>query len=45
MNFVLGELFARAVLRLAKDSGIGLQTIDLVGSHGQTICHLPAGRR
>jgi len=45
MNFVLGELFAKAALRLAGDSGISLGSIDLIGSHGQTIRHLPAGRR
>ena len=45
MNFVLGELFADAVLRLADDSGVPLASIDLIGSHGQTIHHLPAGRR
>ena len=45
MNFVLGELFAEAVLRLANDSDISLGSIDLIGSHGQTIRHLPAGRR
>jgi anhydro-N-acetylmuramic acid kinase len=41
MNFVIGELFARALIDLARKSGIPLRSIDLVGSHGQTICHLP----
>jgi len=44
MNFVLGEVFATAVLTLARRSRISLGSIDLVGSHGQTIHHLPAGR-
>ena len=43
MNFRLGELFAAAVLRLAEDNGVDLASVDLVGSHGQTICHLPDG--
>jgi anhydro-N-acetylmuramic acid kinase len=35
LNFLLGELFAEAVLK----SGVPLETIDLIGSHGQTIFH------
>ena len=45
MNFVLGELLAESVLRLAAESGVGLGNIDLVGSHGQTIYHESAGQR
>ena len=45
MNFVLGEVFAAGLIRLAAKSGIALSTIDLVGSHGQTIFHIPHGRR
>jgi len=45
LNFVLGEVFADGVVRIAKKCGIPLAAIDLVGSHGQTIYHLPAGRR
>ncbi|MFA6134780.1 MAG: anhydro-N-acetylmuramic acid kinase [Phycisphaerae bacterium] len=45
MNFVLGELFADAVITLANRSGLGLSSIDLIGSHGQTIYHIPTGRR
>jgi len=45
LNFVLGEAFAAALLRLARKSGIAPGSIDLVGSHGQTVCHIPEGRR
>jgi anhydro-N-acetylmuramic acid kinase len=45
LNFVIGEVFADALLRLCRKSGIGLKTIDLIGSHGQTIYHNPRGRR
>jgi anhydro-N-acetylmuramic acid kinase len=45
LNFVLGEVFAEALIRVCDRSGVPLGTIDLVGSHGQTVHHLPAGRR
>ena len=45
MNFALGEVFASAVIRLAGRSGVALESIDLIGSHGQTIHHIPHGRR
>jgi anhydro-N-acetylmuramic acid kinase len=35
LNFLLGELFADAL----RESGIPLETIELIGSHGQTIFH------
>ncbi len=35
LNFLLGELFADAL----KQSGVPLETIELIGSHGQTIFH------
>ena len=41
LNFRLGEEFARAVIHLAKMAHVPLKMIDLVGSHGQTIKHLP----
>ena len=44
-NFVLGEVFADAVIKLCSKSGISLGSIDLIGSHGQTIYHQPSGRR
>jgi len=45
LNFVLGEVFASAVMKLAAKARIRLDSIDLIGSHGQTICHIPRGRR
>ena len=35
LNFLLGELFAEALQK----AGVPLQTIELIGSHGQTIFH------
>ncbi len=43
-NFVLGEVFASAVLKLSAKLGVGLSSIDLIGSHGQTIQHIPQPR-
>lgn len=39
MNFVLGELFAQAAIAVASE--IGIDKVDLIGSHGQTIYHMP----
>ena len=44
-NFVLGEVFADSIIKLCSQSGIALNSIDLVGSHGQTIYHNPRGKR
>ena len=41
MNFVLGEAFAEAALRLMGDHGLSPGEFDLVGSHGQTVRHMP----
>jgi len=44
-NFLLGEVFAEAVLRLCREQGVKLASLDLIGSHGQTVCHLPQGKK
>lgn len=41
MNVKLGELFAHAVVQVAEKAGIPVREIDFIGSHGQTIHHLP----
>ena len=41
MNFLLGEKFAEAALSITKKACISIDTVDLIGSHGQTIHHLP----
>jgi anhydro-N-acetylmuramic acid kinase len=45
MNAYLGELFAKAALRVIKKAAYSPSDIDLIGSHGQTIHHLPRGIR
>ena len=42
LNSLLGELFAQAVIHIAKKADYELSQIDLIGSHGQTIHHLPS---
>ena len=44
-NFVLGEFFAEAVARVCEKSGVAMRSIDLIGSHGQTIYHSPKPKR
>ncbi|MDZ7269954.1 MAG: anhydro-N-acetylmuramic acid kinase [candidate division KSB1 bacterium] len=41
LNVAVGECFAQAALALAQTAGIATAAIDLIGSHGQTIHHLP----
>jgi anhydro-N-acetylmuramic acid kinase len=43
----MGEWLARAVLELCSSAGVQPENIDLIGSHGQTIWHVPpkAGQR
>ncbi len=42
VNFALGEAFATAALAAAEQANLNPETIDLIGSHGQTVRHLPA---
>jgi anhydro-N-acetylmuramic acid kinase len=44
LNFLVGQLFAECIIRFCKENGISLSEIDLIGSHGQTICHIPAAK-
>jgi anhydro-N-acetylmuramic acid kinase len=45
MNAYLGELFAKAALLVIQKAGCRPTDIGLIGSHGQTIHHLPKGNR
>jgi anhydro-N-acetylmuramic acid kinase len=45
LNFLLAELYADAVTGLARRSGISMRKIHLIGSHGQTLQHLPRAHR
>lgn len=45
LNFLIGKLFAKAATKLCKDFGISITQVDLIGSHGQTIHHLPVEKK
>ncbi len=40
-NVFLGELFAQAAIAIARKAGVPMSRVALIGSHGQTIQHLP----
>ncbi len=41
LNAALGEAFAAAAKHVADDAGVPLHAIDAIGSHGQTVWHIP----
>lgn len=41
LNVIIGALFSDAVLKLMKRNRLQHESVDLIGSHGQTIHHLP----
>ncbi len=45
LNFLLAELYADAVKAVARKANVLLSKIDLIGSHGQTIHHLPKPKK
>lgn len=45
INVILGEAFARAALDFLIQDGIDPSAVDAIGSHGQTIWHLPRPRK
>jgi anhydro-N-acetylmuramic acid kinase len=45
LNFALGELLAAAVFKVALLGQVEPASIDVVGSHGHTVWHIPRGRR
>lgn len=40
LNAAIGEAFARAALEVATEAGVDMASVDLIGSHGQTLYHL-----
>lgn len=43
LNFELGELYAKAVAETCRRHSIPLESLELIGSHGQTIYHKGRG--
>jgi len=41
LNFLLGEAFAAACTGVIDQAGVKASDVDLIGSHGQTVHHLP----
>ena len=41
LNFLLGELFAASAKQLLQTAGVPADSVDLIGSHGQTVSHIP----
>lgn len=42
LNFALGERFAQAALAVIARAGLRPEDVDVIGSHGQTVAHLPS---
>jgi len=45
LNVVIAHFFADAVKKIARKARVQLSDIDLIGSHGQTVHHLPQLKR
>lgn len=43
LNVLIGESFASAAVALCGQAGLVLGEVDLIASHGQTVCHRPPG--
>ncbi|GJQ62572.1 MAG: anhydro-N-acetylmuramic acid kinase [Melioribacteraceae bacterium] len=45
LNFLIPQFYADAIAQTASKAGLQLSEIDLIGSHGQTIHHLPNNQK
>lgn len=44
LNFELGQLFSTSARTVVEKAGFSIEDIDFIGSHGQTIYHIPVDR-
>jgi len=45
MNFLTAEYYVDTIFKLCVQSGIKISELDLIGSHGQTVQHLPEAEK
>ncbi|HQH11749.1 MAG TPA: anhydro-N-acetylmuramic acid kinase, partial [Candidatus Sumerlaeota bacterium] len=45
LNFEIGQFFGKVAQRVIFNSGIPKDAIHVIGSHGQTVYHLPPGQK
>lgn len=45
LNVLVAHFFADAVKRLSQQANVSINKIDLIGSHGQTVHHIPVPRK
>jgi len=45
LNFILGKFYAKCINKFLFQKGISPEKIDIIGSHGQTIHHLPLSEK
>ncbi len=44
LDVIVGEAFARAALDLVDSAGVDMEEVTAIGSHGQTVVHVPEPR-
>ena len=45
LNFLLGYFFSNSVLTILRNNNLEAKDVDLIGSHGQTVYHMPVSEK